>query len=373
MAKKTESPVGWEVVDDGTPEGWQAQDAIADSPLEQAAAGAANFIGPEGAREILPAIAGTIVGAATGGWGAIPAAGLAAAGMRAYQNIGEAAIGTRPLGSSGQQARELGGTALANATGEGISRGIGLGARALVPGAQRVGAQVMRVFTGVPEREGMAVLRDPSILSRAQGAAEAGAEYGRATGGIQGGAKGARQALGKSHFSGEAIADKFDEILPSILDESIDNQTLLVVRQRTMKAISDLPYNQKELRGLLAENIDQMDVLLEKRLPQFPGAKTGYREAKIAEEFGSALPLNKNLSPNVLRTTAAVAAAVKGAAAGRIWPSLALPLVSPWVWGKGIQVAAGSARAIKGLGNVGIRAGLGYRANQLPAWDYPVK
>jgi len=54
-------------------------------------------------------------------------------------------------------------------------------------------------------------------------------------------------------------------------------------------------------------------VLLEKSNPGFKDLNRGLREAYIKREFDSLLPLNKNLSPNALRSLLAVGAIASGA------------------------------------------------------------
>jgi hypothetical protein len=116
-----------------------------------------------------------------------------------------------------------------------------------------------------------------------------------------------------------------------------------------MNKIAD--YNvDKSDKVVLSEIIEKLDPYIEGKLPEWSGARQAYREAKIGEEFGSWLPLNKNLSPNVLRTAAALSMVAKGASEGKILPILGAGMVSPRVWGAGIQYAGPVSK-------VGIRAG----------------
>jgi hypothetical protein len=107
----------------------------------------------------------------------------------------------------------------------------------------------------------------------------------------------------------------------------------------------------------LREAVEEADKYIEKRLLEFPAAKTAYREAKVGEEFGSWLPLNKNLSPNVLRTAGALGYAAHGAAEGRIGPMLMALGVSPKIWGYGIRAASAGASGIQGAAKLGTRLG----------------
>lgn len=319
----------------------------------------------------IPSTLGAFAGAAAAaptGPGAIAAGALGGAGGEGIrQNAVQmyAAAKGRPLTSPYEVASNMG---IQGAL-QGAGAAIGPALSALKPAAVKVGAQGMRAMAGIPEKAGAAVLRDPEILLRAAPLDEAGANYAAATGGLKSGAEASRSALGQSFFSGEGIANKFDELFPKIADDSIDTQTALALRQRTMKAIEDLPFKQRDLRGVLSNNIEKLDELLERRLPDWAGARGGYREAKIAEEFSSLLPLNKNLSPNVLRTTVAMAGAAKGLAEGRPWLALGLPFISPAVYGTALKGAALAGRAAgqipAGVYKVGPQAAAGAGAASL--------
>lgn len=287
---------------------------------------------------------------------AVPVMGLVGGGLELAKMTGEAIESSPNAPKTSMEAlSRLGSGAWQGVSGEIIGQGVGKALGAMVP-SRKLAAQGMRVMTGVPEREGLAVLKDPSILSRAKSVEQAGKEYGESTLGLKGGAEGARQAFGKSHLTADAAADKFDEILPKIKDETLDLQTAFSLRQTTMDKLSDLPYNEKSMKRLLGQNVDTLDAYIEARLPEWSGARQAFRESKIAEEFGSWLPLNKNLSPNVLRTTAAIAATGKGVMEGNPIMSLALPAISPKVWGYGIRAGGAVAPAVKAGAEVGAKA-----------------
>lgn len=302
-------------------------------------------------RAALPLIGGMIAGTATlpTGPGAI---GGAALGTGTGESVRQALVSARGAytGQNDNTAEDIlkgvGVQSAFGAIGNAAGQGLAAGVRALKPGATKLGSQAIRVMTGVPEREAAAVLRDPGILSRAVPMEKASAEYAKSIGGLKSGAEASRGSLGKSYFSGEAVADKFDELAGQIADKTINTQTALALRQSTMQSMSDLPFKQRGLSRVLSNNIDKLDEILELRLPKWSGARTGYRESKIAEEFSSWLPLNKNLSPNVLRTTAGIAAAGKGLIEGRPFLAAALPAISPRVWGYGIRAGAALTNAI---------------------------
>ena len=297
----------------------------------------------------------------------IPLAGLATGSVEAVkQGLQRFEGNPEAPETSAEAARRIGMAGARGAGGE-------LGGRAVLGAASYIGrkalpvaAQGIRAMTGVPVREATAVLKDPSILSRAKSVEEAGADYAASlTGGpvvgLESGAKGARKAFGKSHLSPDAVADKFDELLPHLQAGTIDLQTAFSLRQQTMDKLADLPYNEKSMKKLLAENVDQLDEFIESKLPEWSGARKAFRESKVAEEFKSWLPLNKNLSPNVLRTAGALTAAAHGISEGRVLPMLALPAVSPRVYGGAIRAAASpiTRGIVQGATRLGTQAGAG--------------
>lgn len=279
-------------------------------------------------------------------------------GIQAYNS--EPGTPATTLEALRRNAMAFGRGAAGEALGRGVFAGAGAMAEKAAPGVKQTLAKIMKVSTGMPEREGMALINDTKIIARAKSAREAGKDFGAALTvkdplpranllpkGIQefadvpaplkSGAEGARLAFGKSHLTADAAADKFDEFLPKLTDNTLDLQSAFSLRQLTMDKISDLPYNERSMKRLLSGNIDKLDSYIEAKLPDWSGAKTAYREAKVAEEFNNWLPLNKNLSPNVLRATAAVGAAAYGAREGDPRAIMALSLVSPRVWGGAIR------------------------------------
>lgn len=315
---------------------------------------AADFVGKEGLQAGLSTGASILAGtvgpqaALAAGGGAAVGSGIQSAARMIGSKVAPGAGIKAP--TAGQALNDAASTAAINTASSLVVPKVLQGAAKLAAPLKRpavaVGAQIMRALSGIPEKAGKAALNDLSLLSRAATVEDAGAAYAASTGGLESGAKASRASLGKSYFSGEGIADKFDELVKNIDDGSIDDQTLLALRQRTMKAIEDLPFKQRDLRRVLAENIEKMDAVLEQRLPTWAGAKTGYRESKVAEEFSSLLPLNKNLSPNVLRTGFSIAAAAKGLAENKPWLALGLPAVSPAVYGLAIRGANLGAQAL---------------------------
>lgn len=312
---------------------------------------AANFISEEGVPVGGAMIGGALsapLAVASGPFAPAVLAGgaaIGAAGARGLQRTYQYAAGLRDIPSTGEAVTDLGAAAASgvmNELGGPIAnKVVGALARPVV----KVGSQVVRAMSGVPEDAAAKVLRDPSILSRAMPIDDAGKLYREGVGdAAKGSMEAGRSIFGKTYPGPEAAVNTFDEISGS-LGAAHPNE-LLGMRQTMMDTLADTPKTSPKLRKMLSDRIEILDGMLEGRLPNWGGAKQAWREAKIGEEFGSWLPLNKNLSPNVLRTTAAIAAAAKGASEGSMWGALALPLVSPKVWGLGIRAAGTTAQAL---------------------------
>lgn len=282
----------------------------------------------------------------------VPVAGAAigAMGARGYQLAGRALQG-EPQTASGNMA-DIARTGLVQGAGEAlgpIAGRLGQIASPFIQGAmkpiRKVGAQVIRAASGVPESAAESVLKDPDILSRALPVDEAGKVYAEAVGG-RGGAESSRQMFGRSYLSAEQAADAFDELRPAIGAKSLMVDDALTLRQRTMKALNDTGRDKPELRRLLSQNISELDGYIEGFLPEWNTAKQTYREAKIGEEFGSFLPLNKNLSPNVLRSWAGIASMGKGIAEANPLFIGAGMAVSPKAWGTAIRAVHAGTKVI---------------------------
>ncbi len=320
------------------------------------------------ARKALPGAA--IAGAATAG------TEIARQGIQAYGNEPGADMGLLERG------KRVGSAFGRGALGELGGRGVFAGAKALAPRAVGTGAQLMRVATGIPEKTGRAVLSDPDLLRRAKSVKDAGAQYQKAITQegytraklypeqgveqyipeqLKSSGAGSRAAFGKTMLAPEATINKYDELVPAMEIGELDLQSALTLRQTAshhLKTSKGDWYEQP-----MREVLEKADEYLEKKLEGFPEAVKAYREAKTAEEFSSLLPLNKNLSPNVLRTGAALAYAAHGAAEGKILPMVALPVVSPKVWGLGIRAA--TTPTGQEVLKAGVRYGTQYGARQI--------
>ncbi len=290
---------------------------------------------------------------------ALPLMGLVGGGMELAKMTGEAleSAPTTPKTSAEALAR-LGQGAWRGISGELIGQGLSAGVKALIP-SPKTAASVMRVATGIPEREGAAVLRDPKLLSRAKSVSEAGEMYDKALEGagykIESGGKGSRVAFGKTMLSPEQTLNKFDELIPAMENGQLDLQSAVALRQTASSHLKSAKGDWFEQP--MREVLQNTDNYIEQGLKDFPAAVKAYREAKIAEEFGSWLPLNKNLSPNVLRSSAGLYNIVRGAQEGNIPQMVIGAGVSPKLWGYGIQAGGAAAPLIRGAEILGTRAG----------------
>lgn len=315
----------------------------------------------EGMVRSIPATIGAGIGA-VGGMGLASIPGATAGGM-AGESIRQALSQAYAAKTGGRFATpgEVVFSTLKGGAEQGVGKTIGVGAgaigQALRPSAIKTGSQAIRALTGVPQETAAKVLDDPSILSRAMGKKAAGEAYKAGVGGLEAGAAGSRKLFGKSYLSPEKAADAFDELWPSA--GAMTDDEILTMRQVLSGAIKDTPYDQGSLKRILIGNLKQVDDVLENRLPDWSGAKQAYREYKIGEEFSSWLPLNKNLSPNVLRTTAGMAAAGSGIAGGSLLPAMALPAISPRAWGYGIRAASAISPSVMYGAGAATRMGAG--------------
>lgn len=299
--------------------------------------GMAGFASPPGN------IPGAIAGATAGG---MAGRGIQRA-LNAYQNPN---VQVNPLEVAGDVATSGLSQGAGEAFGHGTMNVLGRIGQRILPGAQKAGAQFMRVQAGIPEREGLAVLKDPAMFDRMLPKQEAGQLFEAATPGLKSGADAQRAAFGKSYLSPERAADEFDNIAADLAAGKIDPQKAFSLRQATMEAISDIPHNQGKLKRLLAQNIEALDDFLEPIVPGWKGARQAYRESNIGEQFSSLYPLNKNQSPNALRSVLATKEAMYTAAAG---VAAAASGGNPWALGAAavapLALASISPLAYKGL------------------------
>lgn len=289
-----------------------------------------------------PATAGGMMGGLIGapaGFTSVPGAALGAAGG---EGLRQSAVQLRNL-ATGQEMASPGQVA-GNMGIQGALSGLGavggnlttMIAKKAGPAIVKGASQLSRAASGMPEQTGAAIVRDPGMIARAKPIAEAGRLYREGVGDAANGSlEAGRAVFGKTYPGPEAAVNTFDEMRP-VLDAAKPEE-LLGMRQTLSDTLQDTPRTAPKLRMMLSERLAVLDDMLESRLPDWGGAKQAWRDSKVAEEAGSWLPLNKNLSPNALRTTAAVSIAASKAAEGNLLGLAALPFISPKVWSVGLR------------------------------------
>ena len=106
-------------------------------------------------------------GLATGGLGVIPAAAAVGVGAGLGQAVkqGKEAVQGRIQPSSLQAAKEIGGQVALGATGELGGRALGAAMKATGPELQRIGPAWLRVFGGLKQESGEALVRNPAKIA----------------------------------------------------------------------------------------------------------------------------------------------------------------------------------------------------------------
>lgn len=298
-------------------------------------------------------IAGGIIGAGIGG-----GAGEATRQSVAQMTAGAFPEQAYPMATGREVLRDVGIQAATQAAGQALGVGIGAAAKAVRPAFVKGVSQLTRAATGMPEQTASTLIKDPGVMSRAMPISEAGKLYRQGVGdAAEGSLEAGRLIFGKTYPGPEAAVNTFDEMRP-VLDAA-KPQELLGMRQTLSDTLADTPRTSPKLRMMLSERLKVLDDLLESRLPDWGGARGAWRDAKVAEEAGSWLPLNKNLSPNALRTTAAVSIAASKAANGELMGLAALPFISPRVWSYGLRGIGYAGQVPASVYRVGAATGAG--------------
>lgn len=296
-------------------------------------------------------IVGTVGGAALGGvLGGIAGAGIGgAAGEATRQAVSQGTAAAfpeanYPISSGREVLRDVGIAGATQAAGEAGGQLIGAGLKAARPLLNKVGAQVMRVGAGIPEKAGEMAMRDPSMLLNAPSkevASEGYKAFERYTGltGLGDQVK----TMGKFPSEGELEKQLFEVAARARNGVQSTAQELYHASQ----AASSLNQLGKMgnpryamLKSAIGEAKGMVDDALEAILPEYKNIRADYAASKAAGEFSSLLPLNKNTSPNVLRGVTAASAAGAGLMAGQPAALAALPLISPKFYGTALKGAA---------------------------------
>lgn len=309
----------------------------------------AEFVGREG----LPVI-GSMAGTAFGPGGM---AGGAALGRTVQKGIASY-LGERREETPIQAISDVATTgALQGLFGVG-EKAVGIGYQALKPGAQKLASSMLRVGPGIPEKYGEAAIKDLSLLGRAPEQESVTRLYDEFH--SLSGTKSRKEVL-------ESSSNVFDSIARAKRDV---NSAFQKIREKTLtmqdavnasqaaRFIKDTARTGNEQALVIFEKAAKLkpvfDEFIETSFPQWKQARTAAYEKKVAEQFKSILPLNKNLSPNVLRTYTAGTAAAAGAITGN-YGALGIPfLISPYSAGLAIRGASGMAKMAGAIGRTGL-------------------
>jgi len=309
----------------------------------------------------VPAVGGSILGGAGGavaglGVGAIPGAGIgAASGEAVRQGLVSARNAYRGVeGSTPREVlSEVGIQGALGAGGAALAEGASIAYNKLRPAATRLGAQLLKSGPGVPEKYGQAFIENPNIVANAPTQKEINAGYRafeEANGLISPRVARAKSGnlIQKTGKAEELINDVYTRLANG---EQVAKQELYEASQSARFLKDQARFGDPNQLSNLS-NINEAKSLIDDSLES---VASGYRELranvfarKTADQFSSFLPLNKNQSPNVLRTLGVGSAAI-GSAIATANPLLLAPLaaISPKLSGLAIRGAHGLAGSVK--------------------------
>lgn len=181
---------------------------------------------------------------------------------------------------------------------------------AKTPTARKFIAQLVKATSVVPERTVLEVLKNPKILSGTETTANALKNYVRSL------SAGKEKVISASEFIAKRkkVPIPKDADFEKLLGESLEKlragtatpQDALNAHQSITRILGSREFRKTaDLREILATKEEILN-LLDQTFPKFKKANRRVREAYIREEFNSFLPLNKNLSPNALRSLIAM-------------------------------------------------------------------
>lgn len=399
MPIRFDPPPGGELIDDfEPPPGGELVNAVSDEP-EAPGLGYRFLAGvaqkdiqqPEGfdvgdiaefaGRELLPAIGG-----AAGAFAGPPGAALgAAAGRAAQKGIQGYIAGRNPelanRESLLESAQDVALTGVTSGLFEKAARVAGPyvkeGLKKFREARGSIGGDLLRVGPGVPQYKGQAAMEDLGLLSRAPSQKRVGELYDdfhNASGTVS-----RKKAIAGSADPFDTVARAKNDIAEAA--QKLRSGTLTtqeaVNASQAARLIKDQARTGNEFAGEIFDVANdlkgQFDDFIGQTYPEWNAARQGAFERSVADEFTSWLPLNKNQSPNVLRTYTAGAAAATGAAAGR-YGALGLPvLISPRVAGLGIRAAYRGSQIAEPLAELAARGGTVKLASDWLSRPQPVK
>lgn len=325
--------------------------------------------GPSFARKLLDdagamggSALGSLAGAPLGPAGMVAGAALGGAGGKAWQRVGEYLSGARDPSrdTAGGNAQEIGLTGLTEGAGQAAMGGLA----SLAPAARQLGAGAMKIAAGIPEKYGLAVLKDPSILRRAAPLEDVGRSYDAFEGytglkGLQRTLTGQGRATAPTNELERMVIGPANELAAG---RAVDPQTLYTASQAASRLKLAAKYGEPQAQmaaasGAIGQGKRVAEEALEKSFPEYGPLRKSHFEAKARQALEQLLPLNKGGTTNILRPAAATSAAVGTAYATEdAKPLAALALLSPKTWGTAIRAGAAASPVARFLSRWGTRA-----------------
>ena len=236
----------------------------------------------------------------------------------------------------------------------------------MAPGAIKAGAGLLRVINATPEKYGEAILKNPELLNEAVPKKLMGQAYEafEKYTGLKGLGKTMVQQNRASIPAGELeglIVKTANDIAAG---NPVDPQALYTASQAASHLKLAAKYGEPGAAraiesGIISQSKSIVDDALEKVYPEYGKLRLDNFQSKAREALSHLLPQNKNMSPNVLRTSAALSGAAYWAKQGEYGKAgLILGALSPAAAGMAIRGANLFAPAARTAANVGARAGM---------------
>ena len=314
----------------------------------------------ETAKQYGPAIAGSAIAAGLTGGASLPvtvgAQALAGGGAEAYRQLLAKATGQKSPETSTEAATGIAKSGIFGGASQAVLGAASTIGEALAPTATKLGAQLLRVGPAIKEKYGKVLLENldklgiaptPELVKQSYDAFE---KYA----GIKG-----LNALFRE--SGEQLtAPKAQEILSKAYlaikgKQQLSPQQAYEASQagRWLRDQARLG-NTEQIGNLANTNYwkHTVDDYLETLFPEYKNLRFDALLSKAVEQTKSLLPLNQNLSPNVLRPFSVGAIAANALERGNPLPLVMGPLISPKVAGLALRGAAQAKMAAPAAANL---------------------
>jgi len=259
---------------------------------------------------LAPQVAASGLAAALTGGASLPAQALAQAGASGMAEFAQGAASGAP------SAKEAAKASLASLGVDSFYGAAGKAFKLSKPGLVKLGSQLIRSTSAVPEKYGKAVLENPRILTEAPTLRAASTMYRQAVQGMAGAREFLEKQTGDMLFSTSDAVKMVNDANGKIAAGTLGLQEALASRQAASNLLMAAKMGNPEQRvnkAALLEFKDQADDLLEKGLPGFKNATRDYFEANARDAFQSIAPQNRNMGANALRSLGAFATMGAGA------------------------------------------------------------